>query len=484
MKPLVKQSTQAIALFCGAVLASPAFAQTNSAGMMDNIEGRFKTAAAGWATILTGYATNLFIALAAISLVVTFGIMAVRKAELGELFAEFVRYMLFTGFFLWLLRNGPAIGSAIITSMQQMGQNAGGGGAAVTPGSIVDIGFDILNRMLTQSSFWQPVDSAIGILCSIIILIVLGLVAINMLLLLISAWIMAFGGVFFLGFGGSRWTSDFAINYFKVLLGVAGSLFGMILIVGIGKSFLDQFYAEMNGAISIKDLAVMLVACVILLVLVNKIPQLISGILTGASVGAGALVGNAGAGTAFAAGSLAGAALATGGAALAAGAANAAGAGSAVFEAARAASSSIASGSSSSSSSGSSGGNGSSGGGFGGVSSGGGDSSTGNTPLAQASGGGGSSGGGGGGGGGGFRPGSSTVGNLARATGSAAFDAIRARVAATPGGQIAERIRAGSAANQAPQFTGDTIGGGPSAADNAPSRPANDEVDSFVNKRA
>lgn len=455
------------------VMASPAIAQTSSAGMFDDIENRFRSAATGWATVLTGYATTLFVALAIISMVVTFGVMAIRRADLGEFFAEFVRFLLFTGFFLWLLRNGPAIAGSIIRSMQQMGQEASGLPATVTPSSIVDIGFDILDRMLEQSSFWEPVDTAVGLLISIGILVVLGLVAINMLLLLISAWIMAFGGIFFLGFGGSRWTSDFAISYFKVLLGVAGSLFGMVLVVGIGKSFLDQFYTTLGDAMSIKDVAVVLVVTVILLFLVNKVPALIAGILTGASVNAGSMVGGAGAGTAFAAAGLAGAAIATGGAALAGGAASLAGGGSAIGAAFRAAQSSI-SGGEGSGSSGSAGGSGAG-------SSGGGGGGGGGTPLSAVMGanastsGGGGSGGGGVGSSGGFTPGPSTIGNLARAGSGMAMDAVRARIGRTTGGQMAERIRQGSmASNQ--DFAGDAISGGGGV------EPANDEVAAFANR--
>jgi type IV secretion system protein TrbL len=69
-----------------------------------------------------------------------------------------------------------------------------------------------------------------------IILVVLTLVGVNMLLLLISGWILAYAGSFFLGFGGSRWTSDMAITYFKTVLGVGAQLFAMVLLVGIGKS--------------------------------------------------------------------------------------------------------------------------------------------------------------------------------------------------------------------------------------------------------
>jgi type IV secretion system protein TrbL len=46
----------------------------------------------------------LFWTLGTISLVFTFGFMALRKADIGEFFAEFIRFILFFGFFLWLLR--------------------------------------------------------------------------------------------------------------------------------------------------------------------------------------------------------------------------------------------------------------------------------------------------------------------------------------------------------------------------------------------
>jgi P-type conjugative transfer protein TrbL len=73
-----------------------------------------------------------------------------------------------------------------------------------------------------------------GIIMAAVILIILALISINMVLLLVSGWILAYAGIFFLGFGGSRWTSEIAINYYKTILGVAVSLFAMVLLVGIG----------------------------------------------------------------------------------------------------------------------------------------------------------------------------------------------------------------------------------------------------------
>lgn len=274
----------------------------------------------------------------------TFGMMALRKADLGEFFAELVKFTIFTGFFWWLLTNGPSFAKSIMDGLRQVGSNATGLTGTLSPSGVVDVGFAIFDKVIDQSSVWSPVNSAVGIIIAAIILIILALVGANMLLLLVSGWVLAYAGVFFLGFGGSRWTSDMAISYYKTVLGVAAQLLVMVLIVGIGKTFLDDYYGRMSAGITIKELAVMLIVSVILLLLVNKLPSLVSGIITGASLGH-AGIGSFGAGMAVGAAGMAAAAAATGGAMLAASAANAAGGANALAAAFSKASENVQSGS-------------------------------------------------------------------------------------------------------------------------------------------
>ncbi|TMU71219.1 P-type conjugative transfer protein TrbL [Hydrogenophaga intermedia] len=410
----------------------------DSAGLFDDVLNRYNTAASGWAGVITDAASWLFWLLVVISMVWTFGMMALRKADIGEFFAELVRFTIFTGFFWWLLTNGPNFASTIYASLRQVAGNATGLGQALSPSGIVDIGFAIFYQVMDQSSVWSPVDSMAGILMAVAILVVLALIGVNMLLLLASGWVLAYGGVFFLGFGGSRWTSDMAINYYKTVLGVAAQLMAMVLLVGIGKTFLDDYYARMSAGINLKEMGVMLIVCVILLALVNKIPALIAGIITGASVG-GAGIGNFGAGAALGAAGMAAAAAATGGAALAAGAASAAGGASAVMAAFSKANENVSSGSDVMSMLG--GGGGDSGGGGGG----GGEAGT-STPLAQAAGfsggGGGDSGGSGGGGGeskggdkGGDKGGSSSKGGDAGGSKASGGDGGSSKPGQGSGGQ-------------------------------------------------
>jgi len=329
MKPaLTGLRLVALSLLLGCLLVHLQANAAGASGVLDNVAGRYEATASMWQGVISAAATRLFWSLALISMVWTFGMMALRKADIQEMFAELVRYLMFTGFFFFLLVNAPAMARAIMKSLQQLASDASGL-PPLSPSGIMDVGFNVLHTMLTVPATWSVANALLGLVVGLIILVVLALVAVNMLILLVSGWMLAYAGIFFLGFGGSRWTSDMAINYYKTVLGVAASLMTMTLIVGIGQTVLNEYYATL-GEGGYAELAVILVIAIVLYYLVNKIPALISGIITGASVGGASGMGSAGGGTAMAAAAMAGAATAAAVSAMTSGATSAAGWGSAI----------------------------------------------------------------------------------------------------------------------------------------------------------
>lgn len=404
--------------------ASAAPMDTN---ILDSVLAKYQAAATAWGSVMVNYASWLFWGLALISMVWTFGMMALKNAGIQEALAEIVRFFAVLGFFWWILSNGPAIADSIVRSMWMIGAKAIGQSTDFTPGGVVQIGFDIFFKVLDQSSVWSPVDSACGILIAAIILAILALVGVNLLLLFVSAWVLIYGGVFFLGFGGGRWTQDIAINYYKTVLGIGAQIMAMLLLIGIGKSFVDQYYAGMSAGANLKELGVMLVVALVLLYLTNKVPPLIGGIAGGGGGTGG--IGGFGAGAALGAAGMAAAAAATGGAMAMAGASNMAGGASALKAAFSQAQQHMSEGSGMFSGGGSSGGSGGGSGGFGGGSSSGGS--------------------------GGFMSAMNTAGrfaadmgaNLAKGAGAVAqdkaanmMDSAKERVGQTTGGKIASEI--------------------------------------------
>lgn len=304
------------------LIAFPALAASPSGGgVLNDVTMRFYTQSATWGTVITGYATWLFWVLVTISMVWTFGMMALRKADIGELFAEFVKFTITTGFFWWLLSNGPAMAVAIISSMQEIGARAAGtavGLESLTPSSPISLGLNVVKKAFSALSWVHPIDNLAIVIVSAIILLCLCVVAANILIALVNAWVMAYAGIFILGFGGSRWTSDMSIGYFKSMLGVGMELMTMTLLVGIAISVVNGFYTSLDGS-SLYELLIVLCVCAVLAILIHKIPARLAG-LAGGGAGAGVGVGTLMGGMAMAA-----SAVATGGAAAVAGAANAAG---------------------------------------------------------------------------------------------------------------------------------------------------------------
>ena len=234
--------------------AKTATAAVQPDGVLDEVAARFLAASSTWGATITDYASWLFWTLVTISMVWTFGQMALRRADIGEFFAEFIKLTLFTGFFWWLLTNGPGFAMSIIDSMRTIGATAAGLPRELTPSEPISIAFDIIVKAGESYSITSPIDNLTIFFMSLAILACLAVVAANVLLVLVTAWIMAYAGVFVLGFGGSRWTSDIAISYFRSVLGIGLKLLTMTLLNGVAVSVMDSYYADLSAGTEMREL--------------------------------------------------------------------------------------------------------------------------------------------------------------------------------------------------------------------------------------
>ncbi|MEX6754867.1 P-type conjugative transfer protein TrbL [Citrobacter freundii] len=508
------------------LVSQTASAQIDQSGVLDEVADRFLSESSTWGATITTYATWLFWTLATISMVWTFGMLALRKADIGDFFAELVRFTIFTGFFWWLLDNGPRFAMDIVNSLRDIGAAAGGVTRTLTPSTPLDIAFDIIVKAGESYSILHPIDNLAIFLITLAILACMAVVAANVLLALVTAWVVAYAGIFVLGFGGSRWTSDIAINYFRAVAGIALKLMTMTLLIGVAMSVMDGFHADLQEGAPMRELLVIFVVALVLVILIHSIPNVIAGLIPGGGQAASS-------GSSFSAGAIAGAAVgagaavASGGAALAAGGAAATGGAQALMAAVRAGQANVSAGTDSVSSlmsafrgAGESAGSFSDAAGFGGGSGSGGGGAGISTPLAQAAGFGGSGAGSSKGGGqsqaksaqgggnkasasggsskaqqgsagtssgdssGGFLASAAKAGKVAVEAGSilaqhaasSIGDAAQERISQTAGGKLAAAIRASSQKEQAtedvPTFGGNSL----AAAD------SDDEVAAFANR--
>ncbi|MFH4459830.1 P-type conjugative transfer protein TrbL [Vibrio alginolyticus] len=294
-----------------AIISTPVNATIETNGVLDEVAVHFLTVSSSWAGVITNHASWLFWLLGTISLVWTGGNLLLKQADIREFFAEFTRFIITFGFFLWLLRNGPKFAASIIDSLRIIGAQAAGLPRELTPSEPISIAFDIITKSSEAYSYTSPFDNLAIFIITLLILVCMTVVAANVLLSLVSAWVLTYAGIFVLGFGGSKWTSDIAINYFRSVLSIALKLMTMTLMIGVAMSIMDSFYAELSANTSMKELLVIFVVSVVLMLLIHSVPNVVASLIPGS--GSATSSGN------VSASAMAGAAMATGG--MAAGAA-------------------------------------------------------------------------------------------------------------------------------------------------------------------
>ncbi|ULF91218.1 P-type conjugative transfer protein TrbL [Vibrio alginolyticus] len=285
--------------------STSAHAAIDNNGVLDDAALQFMTVASTWTGVITNYASWLFWLLGTISLVWTGGTLLLRQADIREFFAELIRFIMTFGFFLWLLRNGPVFATSIIDSLRIIGAEAAGLPRELTPSEPISIALDIVAKSGNAYSFSSPFDSLAIFIITLLIVVCMTIVSANVLVALVSAWVLCYAGIFVLGFGGSRWTSDIAINYFRNVLGLALKLMTMTLMIGIAMSIMDSFLVNLSDDAPMRELLVIFIVALVLVLLIHSVPNIVAGLIPGA--GAAASSGN------ISAGAMAGVAMTTGG---------------------------------------------------------------------------------------------------------------------------------------------------------------------------
>jgi type IV secretion system protein TrbL len=267
-----------------------------------------------WAPRLHGYALWLLGCLATIQLVWTFTPMVLRGADLGEILHDLIKFIMVIGFFYALLDHATEWGSAIVNSFRQAGAHAAGlGGAELMPGDMFATAVEFSRKVLMAGvSVFSPITSLVVAISALLVLICFTFIAALVFVTLVEAYVIINAAVLFMGFGGSQWTREYAMAPVRYAVAVGAKLFVLTLIVGlIMQVTADWSAAYTNDEASLMTLVGLSLVCAYL---TKVIPELISGMISGASMGGGSAIGGmaaagaAGAATAIAAIATAGAA--------------------------------------------------------------------------------------------------------------------------------------------------------------------------------
>lgn len=320
----------ALALLAGVSLS--AHADTR---IMDDIAQQYRNASAGWSGTLLGFANRLFALLALIELAWSAAVWVMDKNEFQSFFAAIAKKIMWIGMFYALLLNGPVWIPAIVDSFVDAGAAAGGGGG-LSPTDVFNTGImnaaTLVSGMSALDILKDPAMMMFGGLSAIIMVLAFAVIAGQLLIALVESYIAISAGMLFLGFGGSRWTTDFVQKFIGYAVATGVKLFMLYLVIGIGNTQAQTWGPMLTAALGapggekFQVILTVMAGSVLLAFLAMQIPSMASSMLAGsptltaggaAATGAAIGAGMVGAGAALASTTV-GAAKAAGGLASAA----------------------------------------------------------------------------------------------------------------------------------------------------------------------
>ncbi|MDE2600439.1 MAG: P-type conjugative transfer protein TrbL [Rhodocyclaceae bacterium] len=257
-------------------------------GILDNLVGQYKQASLGWFNVLYGYAQVLFGLLAALEFTWAAAMWVLEKDSMQSWMAALVRKIMSVGFFYALLIKSSTWIPAIIDSLVQAGQTAGNTGA-LSPSNVVSAGVDCAFQIMQSLSNLGLLDQiAIGLIadaCAVIIMLCFVWIACHLAVALIESYIAISANVLFLGFGGSRWTTDFTSKVLNYAFATGVKLFMMYLIIGLGMQEANNWASALSatsvGNNYVNICLYVLSGSVFFAYIATKIPSLAASLLTG-----------------------------------------------------------------------------------------------------------------------------------------------------------------------------------------------------------
>jgi type IV secretion system protein TrbL len=282
-----------LAIFC----PDSCFAERTS---FEEIADKFQSVSSQYIEKLKDYALSLFKLFLLVDVVI-FGIKAaLNRSEIGDTIAQFIITLIFASFCYVAILNYDTWTTWLLEKSQTIAVAAGGEGAKVTFDPL-NVGLDILSKVIDAAPTGLSPSAAIQSLGYLIlggvIMASFCLMAARMLVVLCESYIAMSAAILLLGFGGSSMTKDYAINAMRYAVSVAFKLFTIRLVMAVGLTFINNL--GVFNEVDLQGMFMILAAAIVLLVLVNSLPETVAGIINGSHVGSGVGLGSA-AGTAAA----------------------------------------------------------------------------------------------------------------------------------------------------------------------------------------
>lgn len=254
--------------------------------VLTSLQTQIETAAKRWEQTVMQAARSLFFILATIEIGMGAVWLAVQAATLEAWFAELVKRIMYIGFFLFVLTQGPAFAKAVVDGLFQLGADGG----TASPADIFNAGLSVAAKMSEKIEFGVFEDNILAISAAfamIVTVVTFSLVAAIFISVMVEMLVGLLAGMIMLGLGGTSYTKDFAVRYLVYAFSVGMKLMALVMISRIGSDVLiglasePQVGDEYQAALAVAGISV------VVFIIAMYVPNIIQGVVQGVSVTGG-----------------------------------------------------------------------------------------------------------------------------------------------------------------------------------------------------
>ncbi|APJ05224.1 P-type conjugative transfer protein TrbL [Silvanigrella aquatica] len=264
--------------------------------VFDGIHDTFFNIARTWQAKAENMAMTLFLYLAIIDVII-FGINCVlKKDDIKQILNGFIYKVIFLGGFVSLMQWLPYLtdpNTGILASFEIAGAKIANLNR-LSPTGIVDSGLSIISAIISDSdkaTFMSPFTSLMLAFTIIVLMYCFLSIAWELLITKLEAYLLMFGGCFFLAFAGSQFTKQYAFGYLKYSFNIGVKLFFSYLVISVGINISDEILNLINKSNNIcGNLYSLLIISATFLTystIVKRIPQIANGFISGMSASSG-----------------------------------------------------------------------------------------------------------------------------------------------------------------------------------------------------
>jgi type IV secretion system protein TrbL len=265
-------------------LASPSFAASGS--ILTDLQNQIANTAKGWQSTVMNAAQSLFWILAGIEFGIAAVWLALQAPSLETWAAEIVRRIIYIGFFAFVLQKGPSFAKTVVDSLFQIG----GGSGTASPADVFNAGIHVATILSENIKFGLTEDNGLAMasaLAMIVVVICFSLVAAIFISVMVEMYVGLMAGMIMLGLGGSSYTKEFALRYLIYAFSVGMKLMALVMIAKMGSDVLTGL--SQNVTADGKYVVMLTIAgvSVVVFLISVQVPQMLQGVVQGASVGSG-----------------------------------------------------------------------------------------------------------------------------------------------------------------------------------------------------